>query len=100
MLQQDKPEDYVIATGETHTVREFVNSAFKHAGIELAWKGNGVDEKGIVRSLSSSFPLALASTSACEARSSTSTLTSILGVGDVLIEIDSRYFRPLEVESL
>ena len=81
MLQQNEPDDYVIATGETHTVREFVNSAFKHAGIELEWKGNGVGEKGIIKSLSS-------------------TSTPALSIGDVLIEIDSRYFRPLEVEFL
>jgi GDPmannose 4,6-dehydratase len=97
MLQQDKPDDYVIATGETHSVREFINLAFTHAGIELEWKGNSVGEKGIVRSLSSSFPLALASTSNL---TSSLTSTSTLNVGDVLIEIDQRYFRPLEVESL
>jgi len=97
MLQQDVPDDYVIATGETHSVREFINLAFTHAGIELEWKGNSVGEKGIVRSLSSSFPLALASTSNL---TSSLTSTSTLNVGDVLIEIDQRYFRPLEVESL
>jgi GDPmannose 4,6-dehydratase len=93
MLQQDQPDDYVIATGETHSVREFINLAFNHAGIELEWKGKGTNEKGVVRSLSSSFPLA--STSA-----STLTSTSTLNVGDVLIDIDQRYFRPLEVEFL
>jgi len=94
ILQQDRPDDYVIATGETHTVREFVNSAFKHAGTELEWKGNGVGEKGIVRSLS----LPSTSTSACEARSLTP--ASNLRIGDAIIEIDQRYFRPLEVEFL
>jgi GDPmannose 4,6-dehydratase len=84
MLQQEKPDDYVIATGETHSVREFVNLAFNHAGIELEWKGEGLEEKGIVRSFSSSLqPQA-----------------SSLNVGDVVIEIDPRYFRPLEVEFL
>jgi GDPmannose 4,6-dehydratase len=58
MLQQDETEDYVVATGETHSVREFVNLAFSHAGIELEWKGSGMSEKGIVRSLSSSSTLA------------------------------------------
>jgi len=84
MLQQREPEDYVIATGETHSVREFVNLAFDHAGIELEWKGSGVGEKGFVKSLALNLQ----------------PLTSNLNVGDVLIEIDSRYFRPLEVESL
>ena len=84
MLQQDKADDYVIATGESHNVREFVNLAFQHAGIEIEWKGNGVGEKGIVRSFASSLQPS----------------ASDLNVGDVLIEIDSRYFRPTEVEYL
>ena len=84
MLQQEEPDDYVIATGETHSVREFVNLAFNHAGIELEWRGSRSDEKGFVKSSTSSLQ----------------PLTSNLNVGDVLIEIDSRYIRPLEVESL
>jgi len=87
MLQQDAPDDYVVATGETHSVREFVKLAFSHAGIELEWKGNGLEEKGIIRSLSPSV-------------GSISTSSSTLNVGDILIEIDPRYFRPLEVEFL
>ncbi|MGB1548563.1 MAG: GDP-mannose 4,6-dehydratase [Alphaproteobacteria bacterium] len=71
ILQQDVPDDYVLATGEQHSVREFVELAFRHIGREITWKGKGVDEKGI------------------DAKS-----------GDVLVEIDSRYFRPAEVESL
>jgi GDPmannose 4,6-dehydratase len=94
ILQQDKPDDYIIATGETHSVREFVNLAFKDAGIELEWKGSGLNEKGLVKSLASTFQ---PPTSACEALSLTSSLTSTLKVADVLIEIDPRYFRPLEV---
>jgi len=84
MLQQGEPDDYVIATGETHSVREFVNLAFSHAGIEIEWRGNGSDEKGVVKSFASTLQ----------------PLTSNLNVGDVLIEIDPRYLRPLEVESL
>jgi GDPmannose 4,6-dehydratase len=71
MLQQDKPKDYVIATGETHTVREFVELAFKEVGVNIEWQGIGVDEKGI----------------------DTNT-------GNVLVEIDEKYFRPTEVELL
>ena len=71
MLQQDKPKDYVIATGETHTVREFVELAFKEVGVNIEWQGIGVDEKGI----------------------DTNT-------GNVLVEIDEKYFRPVEVELL
>lgn len=71
MLQQDEPKDYVIATGQTHTVREFVEVAFKEVGIDIKWQGTGINEKGI--------------------NSKT---------GDILIEIDKKYFRPAEVELL
>ena len=71
MLQQEQPDDYVIATGECHTVREFCTLAFKYAGIELRWEGEGIQEKGI------------------------DTAT-----GKVLVEVDPRYFRPAEVEQL
>ncbi|MDP2279686.1 MAG: GDP-mannose 4,6-dehydratase [Nitrospirota bacterium] len=79
ILQQDAPDDYVTGTGESHTVREFVENAFNYAGIEIEWKGNGIAEKGIVRSLSG---------------------ISTLNTRDVIIEIDSRYFRPTEVDFL
>jgi len=71
MLQQDKPDDYVIATGETHTVREFIEEACKVLDIDLEWKGKGVDEKGIDKK-----------------------------TGETIIEIDPRYFRPTEVNLL
>jgi GDPmannose 4,6-dehydratase len=71
MLQHDKPEDFVIATGETHTVREFATLAFKEAGIELEWQGKGIEEKGIDKK-----------------------------TGKVLVEVDPRYFRPAEVDLL
>ena len=71
MLQQDEPEDFVIATGETHTVREFVELAFKEADIDITWQGEGIDEKGINAE-----------------------------TGDVLVAVDPRYFRPTEVELL
>ncbi len=71
MLQQDSPEDYVIATGEYHTVREFTTLAFARAGINLEWSGEGLDEKGI------------------------DTAT-----GKILVEVDPKYFRPAEVEQL
>ncbi|MBM4307747.1 MAG: GDP-mannose 4,6-dehydratase [Deltaproteobacteria bacterium] len=84
MLQQGEPDDYVIATGETHSVREFVNLAFAHADIELEWKGRGVEEKGFIKSFASNLkPPA-----------------SNLCIGDAIIEIDPRYLRPLEVEFL
>jgi len=71
IMQQDKPEDYVIATGEYHTVREFTTLAFAHAGIKLRWEGAGVNERGIDES-----------------------------TGKVLVEVDPRFFRPCEVEQL
>lgn len=71
MLQQEKPEDFVIATGEQHTVREFCTLAFKYAGIELEWHGEGLAEKGIDKN-----------------------------TGKVLVEVDPKYFRPAEVQTL
>ncbi|HEX2524836.1 MAG TPA: GDP-mannose 4,6-dehydratase [Geminicoccus sp.] len=71
MMQQVEPDDYVLATGETHTVRSFVEKAFAHVGVTLRWQGEGVDEKGI-----------------CGAS------------GKVLVEVDPRYFRPTEVDLL
>ncbi len=98
MLQQNKPDDYVIATGETHSVREFVNLAFSHAGIELEWKGSGLKEKGLVKSLASTLqPL---TSSIISKASNLKPPASNLRIADVLIEIDPRYFRPLEVEFL
>jgi len=91
MLQQDKPDDYVVATGETHSVKEFINLAFTHAGIEIEWVGDGLNEKGVVKSLASTLrPLT----------SSSISKASSLRIGDAIIDIDQRYFRPLEVESL
>ena len=71
MLQHDTPEDFVIATGQMHTVREFCTLAFREAGIELRWEGEGVDEKGID-----------------------------VASGRVIVEVDKKYFRPAEVEQL
>lgn len=71
ILQHDKPEDFVIATGEMRSVREFVQLAFKHTGIEVEWQGEGVDEKGINKA-----------------------------TGEVIVEVDPKFFRPAEVEQL
>ncbi len=71
MLQQEQPDDYVLATGKTHTVREFAEKAFAQIGVVLIWKGAGVDEKGIDEK-----------------------------TGETLVEVDPRYFRPTEVEIL
>jgi len=71
ILQQPEPDDYVLATGETHTVREFVERAFAEVGIAIGWKGTGIAEQGFDKK-----------------------------TGRVLVEIDQRYFRPTEVELL
>ena len=81
MLPQNSPDDYVVGTGNSYSVREFVEKAFRYAGIELEWKGSGKDEKGII----SSRP---------------QTLSTKINTGDVVIEIDQKYFRPTEVEYL
>jgi len=71
MLQQNQPDDYVVATGEAHSVREFVELAFAQIGIDIEWQGEGVDEKGLDKA-----------------------------TGKILVEVDPRYFRPTEVEIL
>jgi GDPmannose 4,6-dehydratase len=84
ILQQPEPDDFVIATGEYHSVRDFCTLAFRHVGIELEWQGEGVNEKGVVKSLNSEL----------------SVLNSHFSVGDVLVEVDPKYFRPAEVDQL
>jgi GDPmannose 4,6-dehydratase len=81
MLQQDEPDDYIVGTGESHSVREFVEKAFGYTGIEIRWEGSGIKERGIISSLDS-------------------TLTLGLRVGDTVVEIDPKYFRPTEVDFL
>lgn len=71
ILQQEKPDDFVVATGEAHSVRDFCTLAFKYAGIELKWQGEGVNEQGID-----------------------------VKTGRVLVEVDPKFFRPAEVEQL
>ena len=96
MLQQDEPDDYVIGTGESHSVKEFLQLAFNYAGIELGWQGEGVNEKGVVRSIAS-FPELSSPSSGI---SLLSLLNTNIHVGDTLVEIDPRYFRPAEVDYL
>jgi GDPmannose 4,6-dehydratase len=81
MLQQDKPEDFVIATGIQFTVREFIIRSAKELGITLKFEGTAVNEKAIVTSIEGDKAPALK-------------------VGDVIVQIDPRYFRPTEVETL
>ena len=85
MLQNDKPEDFVIATGVQHSVRDFCYYAFKHVGIELEFVGEGADEKGVVKNIDTRS-VAVANTQ--------------LAVGDVLIEVSPDFFRPTDVVNL
>jgi GDPmannose 4,6-dehydratase len=85
MLQNDKPEDFVIATGVQHSVRDFCYYAFKHVGIELEFVGEGAAEKGVIKSI---HPQSAAATNA------------LLSVGDVLIEVSPDFFRPTDVVNL
>jgi GDPmannose 4,6-dehydratase len=87
ILQQETPEDFVIATGETTYVRDFVKMAFAEVGIHLRFEGNEAEEKGIVESLDADKMAELA-------------LTNNLQVGDVLVAVDPRYYRPTEVDLL
>jgi GDPmannose 4,6-dehydratase len=81
MLQQDKPEDYVIASGEQHSVRDFVNAAAAELGMTINWQGTGIDEVGILSGLPDNY-------------------SGPIQKGDVIVRVDSRYFRPTEVETL
>ena len=85
MLQNDHPEDFVIATGVQHSVRDFCYYAFKHVGIELEFVGEGAEEKGIIKRLEPQSP-AIANAQ--------------LAVGDVLIEVSADFFRPTDVVNL
>jgi GDPmannose 4,6-dehydratase len=90
MLQQDEPDDYVISTDSQHSVREVCEAAFEEAGIELRWKGTGVNEKGIVKSLIRKPKSVVGS----------SDYKHDLKIGDIIVAVDRRYFRPTEVDSL
>ena len=81
MLQQDHPEDFVIATGQQHSVREFILRSAEELGITLRFEGKGVDEVGVVEAV-------------------TGNVTTSVKPGDVIVRVDPRYFRPAEVETL
>ena len=81
MMQAKEPDDYVIGTGRSHSVKEFAEQAFGYVGIKLEWTGNGVKERGVIRHADAMWK-------------------HILKRGDTVIEVDPRYFRPTEVEYL
>jgi GDPmannose 4,6-dehydratase len=81
MLQQEQPEDFVIATGVQYSVREFIRRSAAELGIELEFTGSGVDEKAMVKAIAGDK-------------------APSLKVGDTIVAVDARYFRPAEVETL
>jgi GDPmannose 4,6-dehydratase len=81
MLQQDKPEDYVIATGVQYSIRDFIHMASSELGIEVEFEGKGKDEIGVIKKINDKKA------------------TNLLE-GDIIIKVDEAYFRPTEVESL
>ncbi len=84
ILQQDKPEDFVIATGVQHSVREFTELAFKHVGINLEFNGKGLDEVGVVKSIDEKL----------------STVNCQLSIGDVVVRVSPDFYRPTDVVNL
>jgi len=94
MLQQDEPKDYVIATGVQYSVREFIEKSAAKLGIKIRWEGEGLNEVGIVESLSTKYSELSTNNSALQ------TLHLALSTGSIIVRIDPRYFRPAEVETL
>jgi GDPmannose 4,6-dehydratase len=98
MLQQDTPEDFVIGNGESHSVREFCELAFREAGMELKWQGSGTDEVGVIGAISPEIA-SLQPQSRHEAQPARAMAFSPQ-IGNEVVAIDPRYFRPTEVEFL
>jgi GDPmannose 4,6-dehydratase len=90
ILQHEVADDFVVATGESHSVREFCEAAFREGGMELEWRGRGVDEVGVLASLETKAPPS----------DPTAGLPLAVREGSVVVRIDPRYFRPTEVECL
>uniref|UniRef100_A0A7C4RSU4 GDP-mannose 4,6-dehydratase n=1 Tax=Desulfatirhabdium butyrativorans TaxID=340467 RepID=A0A7C4RSU4_9BACT len=91
MLQQDQPDDFVIATGKTHSVQEFVERAFAAVGIRIVWKGRGVDEAGVIDGID---------TDVLQERLCGDPPSPFLKPGTTVVSVDPRYFRPTEVDFL
>lgn len=81
ILQHDKPDDFVIGTGESHSVREFIEAAFQYCDIEIEWKGKGIEEVALIKSFDQRW-------------------SNVLRTGAIVIELKQRYFRPTEVDYL
>jgi GDPmannose 4,6-dehydratase len=81
MLQQDAPDDFVVGTGESHSVRDFINEAASYCGLEIEWTGSGQEQKGVIKSFDGRWE-------------------PYVSTGDVIVEIDPKYYRPTEVDYL
>ncbi|MCX6170083.1 MAG: GDP-mannose 4,6-dehydratase [Ignavibacteriales bacterium] len=97
ILHYEKADDFVLATGETHTVREFIENSFSEVGIELEWNGMEEDEKGIIKKIDLSAAEQLVEVDKKDLRFS---LSNNVKVGDVVVSINSNYYRPTEVDLL
>ena len=86
MLQQEQPEDFVIATGQQASVREFINKSAKALGLKLSWEGSGLEETATVIEMTKT--------------TISNNIVLAINVGDIIVRIDERYYRPAEVESL
>jgi GDPmannose 4,6-dehydratase len=98
MLQQDEPDDYVIATGEQHSVREFVERAFAEIGVSLRWEGSGTEESGVVETVD--LRRLTAARNGFGEDPPPADGEGLILPGSIVLRIDARYFRPTEVESL
>jgi GDPmannose 4,6-dehydratase len=88
-MQHEKPDDFVFATGETHSVREFVEKTFAHLGIEIGWRGTGENETGVIVSINEDIL-------SCRVR----TNKQFVKVNDTVVQVSPSYFRPTEVDLL
>ena len=100
ILQLDDPDDFVVATGECHSVREFCERAFLEAGMELQWRGSGTEEVGVLASVEQGPGLLASLLPQAVAPAHVPCKEEFLRPGAVLVRIDPRYFRPTEVELL
>jgi len=98
MLQHSEAEDFVLATGETNTVRKFVELTFKELGIEIEWQGENENEKGIVKNVRGFEVLSAEFQNAQTKNQEPSTL--LLQPGSVVVAVDPNYYRPTEVDLL
>ncbi|MDR2893543.1 MAG: GDP-mannose 4,6-dehydratase [Deltaproteobacteria bacterium] len=94
MLQQEQPEDFVIATGRQFSVRDFVNAAAAEMGVSLEWRGEGIDESGVVRAIDEEKHAASLKDNGGRA------YAGVVRPGQTIVRVDKRYFRPTEVETL